>query len=83
MKEENEMHKPPTSNQPQVVQQRIYGSRPVRPLEGVSNQPEVLSHVRAYGGKSLPIIRVMLEGSDKEMIINEIDFDPAKHSRLD
>ena len=75
------MHKL-TGNQPQPVRQRIYGSVPVSPLEGASNQPEVLSHTKVYGVKVIPTIRVTSKGGD-EMIINESDFDSAKHDRLD
>ena len=76
------MHKI-TGNQPQPVRQRIYGSVPVAPLEGASNQPEVLSHTKVYSGKSLPTVRVTLKDSGKELTVNESDFDPAKHERLD
>ena len=75
------MHKL-TGSQPQPVRQRIYGSVPVAPLEGASNQPEVLSNTKVYGVKVIPTIRVTSKGGD-EMIINQTDFDPAKHERLD
>ena len=73
------MHKL-TGNQPQPVKQRIYGSVPVAPLEGASNQPEVLSHTKVYGNKHHSTVRVTSKGGD-EMIINESDFDSAKHAR--
>jgi len=71
-----------TSNQPEPVKQRIYGSTPVRPLDGVSNQPEVLPHTKVYGGRSLATIRVTVKASRSEAIINETDFDPALHEPL-
>jgi len=74
------MHKL-TGSQPQPVRQRIYGSVPVSPLEGASNQPRVLHHAHPYGVKVIPTIRVTSKGGD-EMIINQTDFDSAKH-RLD
>ena len=77
------MHKV-TGNQPQPVRQRIYGSVPVAPLEGASNQPDVLSHVKPYGVKVIPTIRVTPKGGGgEEMIINESSYDSAKHDRLD
>lgn len=82
MKEDIEMQKV-TGNQPQVTDTRIYGSVPVEPIAGASNQPEVLPHVKPYGVKSIPTIRVTLKGGDKEMVINASDFDPGKHERLD
>ena len=76
------MHKI-TGNQPQPVRQRIYGSVPVAPLEGASNQPEVLSHTKVYGNKHPSTVRVTLKDSGKELTINQSDFDPAMHERLD
>lgn len=76
------MHKI-TGNQPQPVRQRIYGSVPVEPMAGASNQPEVLSHTKVYGGKQLPTVRVTLKDNGKELIINQTDFDENKHDRLD
>ena len=73
----------PTSTQPEPVRQRIYGSVPVEPLAGASNQPEVLAHTKVYGNKHPPTVRVTLKDGDKELIINQRDFDPAKHERLD
>ena len=72
---------PATSTQPQVTDQRIYGSRPVPTIEGASNQPRVLHHAHPYGVKVIPTSRVRSKGGD-EMIINESDFDSAKHDRL-
>ena len=71
-----------TGNQPQPIRQRIYGSVPVAPLEGASNQPEVLSHTKVYGGKQTPTVRVKLNDGGKELTVNESDFDPAMHVRL-
>ena len=76
------MHKI-TGNQPQPVKQRIYGSVPVAPLEGASNQPEVLAHTKVYGNKHPSTVRVTLKDGGKELTINQSDFDPAKHDRLD
>lgn len=74
--------RPPTSTQPQPVRQRIYGSVPVEPIAG-ANQPEVLAHTKVYGNKRPPTVRVTLKDNGKELIINQSDFDPAKHERLD
>ena len=74
---------PATANQPQVTDTRIYGSRPVAPLEGASNQPEVLSHTKVYGGKQTPTVRVKLKDGGKDLIVNQSDFDERKHERLD
>ena len=77
------MHKL-TGNQPEPVKQRIYGSRPVEPLAGASNQPEVIP-VKVYGGKRIPTIKVRLRDSDdqREMLVNEKDFDPDRYVRLE
>lgn len=75
------MHKI-TGNQPQPVRQRIYGSVPVVPLDS-ANQPEVLAHTKVYGNKHPSTVRVTLKDGGEEMVINETDFDPAKHERLD
>ena len=77
------MHKL-TSTQPEPVNQRIYGSTPVEPLAGASNQPEPLSHVKVYGNKNPATVRVRLKDSDenRELIINATDFDPDRHERL-
>ncbi|MCZ6818532.1 MAG: hypothetical protein O7G31_03480 [Calditrichaeota bacterium] len=77
------MHKL-TGNQPEPVKQRIYGSRPVE-LIGESNQPEVLPHTKVYGGKRIPTIRVQLNDSDddRELLINQKDFDADRYVRLD
>ena len=73
----------PTSNQPQVDPTlRIYGSRPVEPIAG-ANQPEVLAHTKVYGNKHPSTVRVTLKDGGKELTINQSDFDPAKHDRLD
>lgn len=71
-----------TGNQPQPVRQRIYGSVPVVPLEGASNQPEVLSHTKVYGNRHPSTVRVTLKDGGKELIINQSDFDENKHDRL-
>lgn len=73
-----------TSSQPEPVKQRIYGSTPVEPLAGASNQPEVLPHTKVHGGKRTPTIRVRLKsgGDDRELIVNVADFDAAMHERL-
>ena len=75
------MHKL-TGNQPEPVKQRIYGSTPVEPIDS-ANQPEVLSNTKVYGGKQTPTVRVKLKDGGKELIINEQDFDPDRHLRLD
>ena len=51
--------RPPTPNQPQVNDQRIYSS------------------------KKMPTVRVKLKGGDKELVINQRDFDPDRYVRLD
>ena len=73
-----------TSNQPEPVKMRIYGSRPVESI-GESNQPEVLPHTKVYGGKRIPTIRVQLKDSDddREILVNAQDFNPAKHVRVE
>lgn len=73
----------PTSTQPQVDPTlRIYGSKKVIPLDS-ANQPEVIP-TKIYGSKVLPTVRVKLKDSgDKELIINEKDFDSDRHVRLD
>lgn len=70
-----------TSTQPEPVRQKIYGSRPVEPLEGASNQPTVLTHTRVYGVKRVPQIRVRLKADKdkRELLIPLADFDPEKH----
>ena len=77
------MHKI-TSTQPEPVKQRIYGSRPVESI-GESNQPAVLRHTKVYGGKRIPTIRVRLKDSDddRELLVNEKDFDADRYVRLD
>ena len=72
-----------TSTQPEPVKQRIYGSVPVEPLAGASNQPEVLANTKVYGNKHPPTVQVKFKDGSKELTINESDFDPAKHERLD
>lgn len=76
------MHKV-TGNQPQPVRQRIYGSVPVEPMAGASNQPEVLANTKVYGNKHPSTVRVTLKDGGKELTINQSDFDTAKHERLD
>ena len=71
-----------TGNQPQPVRQRIYGSVPVAPLES-ANQPEVLAHTKVYGNRHPSTVRVTLKDGGKELTINQSDFDPATHDRLD
>lgn len=73
-----------TSNQPEPVKMRIYGSRKVTPLDS-ANQPEVLPHTKVYGGKRIPTIRVKLKDSDDDrvLIINEKEFDAERHVRLE
>ena len=72
-----------TSNQPEPVKMRIYGSRPVIPLDS-ANQPEVIP-VKVYGSKVLSTVRVRLKNSadDRVLIINEKEFDPDRYERLD
>ncbi len=73
----------PTSTQPGVDPTlRIYGSRKVIPLDS-ANQPEVLANTKVYGNKHPPTVRVTLKDGGKEITVNENDFNPAKHERLD
>ena len=76
------MHKV-TANQPEPVRQRIYGSQPVQPLAGVSNQPEVLPHTRVHGQRKTATIAVGMKDGGAEAAINEADFDPDRHVRSD
>lgn len=72
----------PTSNQPQVDPTlTIYGSKKVIPLDS-SNQPHVLP-TKVYGSKVSPNVRVKLKGGNKELNINEQDFDADRYVRLD
>lgn len=73
-----------TSTQPEPVKQRIYGSTPVEPLGGASNQPQVLPHTKVYGQRKIARVRVKLKDRDdgRELVIDEKDFDPARHERL-
>lgn len=48
-----------------------------------STQPSVDPKFIIYGAKKLPTVRVKLKDSDKKLVINASDFDPAKHERLD
>ena len=72
-----------TSSQPEVVRQKIYGSVPNRPLNGPSDQPAVVKGTRVYGQRLTPTVRVRLTDSDRELVIEEKDFDPDRHERLD
>ena len=47
-----------------------------------STQPQV-NDSRIYSSKALPTIRVKLKNSGRELAINEKDFDPGRHARLD
>ena len=47
-----------------------------------STQPQV-NDSRIYSSKALPTIHVKLKGSDRELAINEKDFDPDRFVRLD
>ncbi len=77
------MHKV-TGNQPEPVKQRIYGSQKVEPIEDApSDQPRVLPNTRVHGQRSCPTIHVRSLDNDAEMVINENDFDPDRHERLD
>ena len=73
----------PTSNQPQVSNQRIYGSQPVVPLKTPSDQPEVLPHTKVHGQRQTATVRVRAKDTDQEIVINEADFDSDRHERLD
>ncbi len=48
-------------------------------------QPGLSSTSKIYGAKKLPTVRVKLKDGDddREMILNEQDFDPERHVRLD
>ena len=48
-----------------------------------STQPGVDSTLKIYGAKKLPTVKVKLKDGDKELIINQSDFDPDRHVRLD
>ena len=47
-------------------------------------QPGLSSTLKIYGSKSLPTVRVKLKDSDddRELVINEQDFDPDCFTRL-
>ena len=75
--------KPVTGNQPQVGQQKIYGSVPNKPIEGAANQPEVLPHVKVHGQRRTATVRVRAKDTDQEMVINQADFDSDRHERLE
>jgi len=72
----------PTSNQPQNVRQRIYGSQPVEPLKTPSDQPEVLPHTKVHGQRQTATVRVRAIGGDQEMVINQADYDETLHERI-
>lgn len=74
-----------TSTQPEPAKIRVYGSTPVEPLAGASNQPQVLPHTKVHGVKATRTVRVKLKGAKdgREMVIAAADFDPAKHARID
>lgn len=74
-----------TGSQPEPVRQRIYGSLPVEPLGGPSDQPEVLPHTKVYGVKQVPTVKVTLKDGDPERTLRicESDFDDAVHERVD
>lgn len=48
-------------------------------------QPGLSSTSKIYGAKKLPTIRVKLNDGDDDsiLIVNERDFDPDRHVRLD
>lgn len=79
------MKRLPTSTQPEPAKTRIYGSTPVAPIDGASNQPTPLPNTRVYGGKKVRQIRVRLKASrdKKEFLIPFADFDPTKHVAVD
>ena len=77
---------PVTSAQPQIVKNlRLYGS-PVNPHVGrtAQNQPPITNY-HIYSSKKIPTVRVRFKDSDddKEMVINQSDFDPDRYVRLD
>ena len=74
-----------TSTQPQPVKQRIYGSTPVEPLAGASNQPDVVAGTKSYNSKVLPTTRVTRKGDKDERVltINASDLDPDQHVAVD
>ena len=47
-----------------------------------STQPEVDPTLGIYSSKKLPTIRVKLKGSDRDLTINDKDFDPDRFVRL-
>lgn len=80
------MKKLPTSTQPEPAKTRIYGGgKKPKAIDGASNQPEVLPHIKVYGSKKTRQIRVRRKAdkSKTEMLIPFADFDPAKHARVD
>ena len=48
-----------------------------------STQPEVDPTLGIYSSKKLPTTRVKLKNSDRELAINQKDFDPDRFVRLD
>ena len=72
-----------TSTQPQVTDQKIYGSVPNKPMEGAANQPEVLPNTTVHGIRKNPTINVRLKASDTEAVINAEDYDADRHERLE
>ena len=76
--------KAPTGNQPQVDPTlRIYGSRKVIPLDS-ANQPKVIP-TKSYGSKVLQTVRVRFKDSvdDRELLVNEKDFDDERYEKVD
>ena len=46
-------------------------------------QPGLSSTLGIYGAKKLPTVKVKLKDNDKELIINQSDFDSDRFVRLD
>ncbi len=50
-----------------------------------STQPQTDVTLKIYSSKALPTVKVKLKDSDDDraLIINQSDFDPERHVRLD
>ena len=75
-----------TSSQPEPVRQKIYSAGvPVRPLDGPSDQPDVVAGTKVYGQRKTPTVRIRLRNSDDErvLVIAASEFDPERHERID
>ena len=48
-----------------------------------ANQPQVDVTLKIYSSKAVPTIRVKSVGGEREMTINEKDFDPDRFVRVE